>query len=84
MNYYGHGSRVNEYRLGIDSLKEVREHREFLRQRELEKRQKLQAEQEAQKVAQAYAKLKELEKLEKEIAYLMGGELWVQYLPKKI
>ncbi|WP_169976495.1 MULTISPECIES: hypothetical protein [unclassified Campylobacter] len=75
MNYYGHGSRINEYRLGIDSRKEVREHKEFLHQRELEKRKKRQEEQEAQKIALEYAKIKEIEKLEKEIADLIGGGL---------
>lgn len=38
MRHYGNGSRANEYRLGIDSEKEIKEAKEFLHQRELELR----------------------------------------------
>lgn len=66
MRHYGNGSRANEYRLGIDSEKEINEAKEFLRQRELE----LRAAKEREK---REARARELAKLEAELRDLIGA-----------
>lgn len=65
MRYYGNGSRANEYRLGMDSEKEPKETREFLRQRELE----LKA---AKERAEKEARLRKIAELEAELRDLLG------------
>ncbi|WP_304345246.1 hypothetical protein [Campylobacter showae] len=66
MRHYGNGSRANEYRLGIDSEKEIKEAKEFLHQRELE----LRAAKEREK---REARARELAKLEAELHDLLGA-----------
>ena len=66
MRHYGDGSRANEYRLGIDSEKEIKEAKEFLRQRELELRA-------AKDREKREARAHELAKLEAELHDLLGA-----------
>lgn len=66
MRHYGNGSRANEYRLGIDSEKEIKEAKEFLRQRELELRA-------AKELEEKEARACELAKLEIELRDLIGA-----------
>ena len=66
MRHYGNGSRANEYRLGIDSEKEIKEAKEFLRQRELELRA-------AKELEEKEARVRELAKLEIELSDLIGA-----------
>ena len=66
MRHYGNGSRANEYRLGIDSEKEIKETKEFLRQRELELRA-------AKEREEKEVRARELAKLEDELRDLIGA-----------
>ncbi len=66
MRHYGNGSRANEYRLGIDSEKEIKETKEFLHQRELELRA-------AKEREGKEAKAREFAKLEQELRDLIGA-----------
>ena len=66
MRHYGNGSRANEYRLGIDSEKEIKETKEFLRQRGLELRA-------AKEREEKEVRARELAKLEAELRDLIGA-----------
>nr|WP_314467968.1 hypothetical protein [uncultured Campylobacter sp.]DAO52326.1 MAG TPA: hypothetical protein [Caudoviricetes sp.] len=66
MRHYGNGSRANEYRLGIDSEKEIKEAKEFLQRRELELRA-------AKEREEKEARARKLTKLEAELRDLIGA-----------